>query len=64
MPSSGQEMSRSSITDFDGEARKVELGKFRYSLVFRVRGDEIQALAVIHISRKPGYWKNRLQNWE
>jgi toxin ParE1/3/4 len=49
---------------FDGEARRVKLGKFRYALVFRVRGDEIQVLAVMHMSRKPGFWRNRLQNWE
>jgi toxin ParE1/3/4 len=49
---------------FDGEFRKVKLGKFRYSLVFRLRGEEIQILAIMHTSRKPGYWKKRAQNWK
>ena len=44
---------------FDGEFRKVRLGKFRYALVFRIRDGEIQVLAVMHMSRKPGYWKMR-----
>jgi toxin ParE1/3/4 len=49
---------------FEGEFRKAKVGKFRYSLVFRLRGDEIQILAVAHMSRKPSYWKDRLQNLE
>ena len=48
---------------FDGEFRKVRLGKFRYALVFRLRGDEVQVIAVMHLSRKPGYWKERQENW-
>ncbi len=48
---------------FDSEFRKVRLGKFRYSMVFRIRGDEIQVLAFMHTSRKPGYWKERARNW-
>ena len=44
---------------FEGDFRKVKVGKFRYSLVFRIRGDEIQILAIAHMSRKPGYWKDR-----
>jgi toxin ParE1/3/4 len=44
---------------FDGEFRKVRLGKFRYSLIFRLKDGEIQILAVMHLSRRPGYWKNR-----
>lgn len=44
---------------FDEDFRKVKVGKFRYSLIFRIRGDEIQILAIAHMSRKPGYWKDR-----
>ena len=47
---------------FDGEFRKVRLGKFRYALVFRLKDEEIQVLAVMHMCRKPGYWKDRVQN--
>ena len=48
---------------FDGEFRKVRLGKFRYSLVFRIRDNEVQLLAIMHTSRRPGYWKKRSKNW-
>ncbi|MFK7908966.1 MAG: type II toxin-antitoxin system RelE/ParE family toxin [Akkermansiaceae bacterium] len=49
---------------FEDDFRKVKVGKFRYSLVFRIRGDEVQILAVAHMSRKPGYWKDRANSWE
>ncbi len=45
---------------FEKEYRKVKVGKFRYSIVFRLRSDEVQILAVAHDSLKPGYWKNRM----
>ena len=48
---------------FEGDFRKLKVGKFRYLLIFRIRGDEIQVLAVAHTSRKPGYWKERARNW-
>ena len=44
---------------FEGDFRKVRVGKFTYSVVFRVMADEIQILAVMHLHREPGYWKNR-----
>lgn len=49
---------------FEKDYRKIKVGKFRVSLIFRVRGDEIQILAVAHHSRRPGYWKERAkENW-
>lgn len=48
---------------FEGEFRKVRVGKFRYLLIYRDREDEIQILAVAHMSRRPGYWKKRAKNW-
>ena len=48
---------------FERDFRKLRIGKFRYFLIFRVRGDEIQVLAIAHSSRKPGYWKERAGNW-
>ena len=47
---------------FDGEFRKSRIGKFRYSVIFRIRGDEIQVMAVMHQHRKPGYWNDRLMH--
>jgi len=42
---------------FSGEFRKVRVGKFTYAVVFRLRRDEIQIVAVMPHHRKPGYWK-------
>lgn len=47
---------------FDGEFRKVRMGKFRYAVVFRVKNDEAQVLAVMHLHRRPGYWKDRVKD--
>lgn len=44
---------------FRGDLRKCRFEVFPYMLVFRVHGDEIQVTAVMHTSRKPGYWEDR-----
>jgi plasmid stabilization system protein ParE len=48
---------------FDGEFGKVRVGKFSCAVIFRERDEEIQILAVMHLHRKPGYWKNRAKTW-
>ena len=48
---------------FDGEFRKVKVGKFTYAVVFRLKKDVVQILAVMHLHRRPGYWKDRSKNW-
>lgn len=39
--------------------RRRRLVSFPYGVVYRVRADEIRILAVMHLHRKPGYWKKR-----
>ncbi len=48
---------------FEDDFRKVKVGKFRYLVIFRIRGDEVQVLAIAHTSRRPGYWKTRASKW-
>jgi plasmid stabilization system protein ParE len=48
---------------FDGEFRRIKVGKFRYSVVYRIRGEDIQVIAIMHQHRRPGYWKDRPQKW-
>ncbi len=48
---------------FDGEFRRIKVGKFSYSVIFRMRGDEIQVIAIMHQHRRPGYWKDRADRW-
>jgi toxin ParE1/3/4 len=40
--------------------RRVIPGKFKFSLVYVVREDEIVILAVAPFRRKPGYWRSRV----
>ena len=44
---------------FDGEYRKVKVGKFRYSVIYRFHSEEVQVIAVMHHRKKPGYWRSR-----
>lgn len=44
---------------FRGDLRWCRFEVFPDVLVFRIQGDEIQVAAVMHTSRKPGYWENR-----
>ena len=39
--------------------RRFLLGKFPFSVIYRENDNAIFVLAVMHNSRKPGYWKNR-----
>jgi plasmid stabilization system protein ParE len=42
-----------------GQTRKLRLGKFPYSLVYRLHGEVISVIAVAHQSRRPAYWLGR-----
>ena len=41
-------------------ARRYVFPRFPFSLVYRMRGDEIEIIAVAHGRRRPGYWRSRL----
>jgi hypothetical protein len=36
------------------------VSRFPYQIVYRRRPDEIVIVAVAHVKRKPGYWKDRV----
>ena len=40
--------------------RRVVMTDYPYLLVYRVRGDILQVIAIAHTSRRPGYWRDRL----
>jgi plasmid stabilization system protein ParE len=42
--------------------RRCHLKRFRYGLIYRIRGQVIEIIAVAHDSRRPGYWAARLRN--
>lgn len=42
------------------QARTVKVERFPYRLVYAVRGEETEIVAVMHLARHPDYWKDRL----
>jgi plasmid stabilization system protein ParE len=38
--------------------------KFRYSIFYRIHGEDIYVLAIYHHSRKPNHWKKREATWQ
>jgi plasmid stabilization system protein ParE len=42
-----------------GNTRRVLLRRFPFFIVYRVRGDNVQIVAVAHARRRPGYWRAR-----
>jgi plasmid stabilization system protein ParE len=40
--------------------RRFSMKRYPYALVYLQRDDEIYVVAVAHLRRRPGYWKNRL----
>jgi toxin ParE1/3/4 len=45
---------------FDERFRKVKAEKFPYIVIYEAADDRVKIMAVMHTSRRPGYWKKRL----
>ncbi len=45
---------------FDGDMRKVRVEDFPYAVIYRIEGRELRIIAVMHLHRRPGYWRERL----
>ena len=39
--------------------RKLTLGDFPYTLIYRIDADTVRVLAFMHQSRRPYYWRRR-----
>lgn len=39
--------------------RRFLLARFPYSILYRIRGNDIFIIAVAHLKRRPGYWRSR-----
>lgn len=48
---------------FENACRKLHVNRFPYALIYRVKADELQILALTHAKRRPGYWRERAGNW-
>ena len=40
-----------------GIRRRLVLHRFPYAVLYRIMGDEVQVVAVMHLHRRPGYWR-------
>jgi plasmid stabilization system protein ParE len=45
---------------FGPRLRRVLVPKFPYGLLYRVEPERIYVIAVMHLHRRPGYWRSRL----
>lgn len=43
----------------DGDIRKCRVDHFPYGVIYRLKPDLIEIVAVMHLRRLPGYWKGR-----
>jgi plasmid stabilization system protein ParE len=44
---------------FHGQIRRRLVHRFPYALIYEHDGSVIRVLAVMHLHRRPGYWRNR-----
>ena len=44
---------------YSKETRRFLIHRFPYAIVYHVTAKNIHVLAVMHLKRKPDYWKNR-----
>ena len=42
-----------------GKYRKINLERFPFKIVFRMKEDELNIVAFAHHKRKPNYWRKR-----
>ncbi len=42
-----------------GNIRKCRVLRFPYGIIFREQQDRIEIIAIMHLKRRPGYWKTR-----
>ena len=45
---------------FSGKYRRYLVNRFPFGVIYRIEKSEIYVVAVMHLSRKPGYWRKRV----
>lgn len=43
----------------ESDIRRCRVPHFPYGVIYRVRADQIEIIAVMHLRKSPGYWKQR-----
>ena len=49
-----------SIREFDPPVRRHFGSVFHYAVLYLVKADEVIIVAIMHMHRHPGYWKERV----
>jgi len=44
----------------EGDVRRYLVHRFPYGILYTIEQDYILILAVMHLSREPGYWRHRI----
>lgn len=44
----------------EGDLRRRLIKRFPFGVLYRIEADKILIVAVAHLRKKPGYWKNRI----
>jgi hypothetical protein len=45
----------------DDGLRRCRLNRFPYGLIYAIESGDVLVLAVAHLHREPGYWRDRLK---
>lgn len=45
----------------EGELRRRLVRRFPFGILYRIEREEIVVVAVAHLRRKPGYWRERIK---
>jgi toxin ParE1/3/4 len=43
----------------EGDVRRCLVNRFPYGVLYSVESDRVYVLALMHLHRRPGYWKDR-----
>jgi len=43
----------------EDDFHKCKLPRFPYGVIYRVKPEVVEILAIMHLRRQPGYWKER-----
>lgn len=46
-------------TQIEGDIRRVLVHRFPYGILYSPDDDHLHIVAVMHLSREPGYWRHR-----